>query len=777
MHPQKYRWWPFLHYPKSSLACFLTVCLPIWWATMQYRSDTDTASFLEGDAHSAKLFEKAENLIGRDTILIVDLECPEVFSISCIGTLADLGDAFASRPEVRYTKSLAHSVLPIRVGLGFEFRPFIPPGPLGTEQLQEIREFSINHPFVRDILVSADGRHALLTVHYREEIANGWSNEDFQTEVEAVLGPFREKGHPIHALALPLVATEMRVSILRDFSIFAPAAILITAVVFGIAFRSFRAVLYILLSEALLASIGPAFFRIFDQSGGAFGFLILPLLSCIQLALLTHVCGAFLAAYRSGQHCAKASRSMLAGILQSCTFASLTTASGLAALMASPISSVREFGLIGSLGVGLVFILTFGPGIALLQVFFSPPPNNSTSTPIAAATAGTLTWDRFAGWIIRFRLQVIATAVLLLAAGVPGINAIRADLRISELFDDASGTRRALEVIDSNYGGYQFIQLEVDSGKESGAVSLSFLQELQKLEIFVESQPGVAATFSYSRIFAVMNQIWAGGDGEALHLTDSPLLQNVFNLALATQDLPLLDLLGDPAKRVANMYIRVPDKSRDEFLDILRNTLAFASRELPPSIRVSATEGIHTLLQADLRVINSQRISFLCTLGAVGFLLAVLWRSLPLALLAVAVTVLPLLSAFGLTGYLGVPANSLTAMVGAIVLGIAVDDAVHFITCWHQQGGGRSRSPDALTAAFRVKGTPILVSTIILVAIFLLFSISSFPPVRTFGVLAAFGFAVTGVTVLLVLPASLSMFPDSWIKRRPSPSPPRSQGQ
>jgi len=48
-----------------------------------------------------------------------------------------------------------------------------------------------------------------------------------------------------------------------------------------------------------------------------------------------------------------------------------------------------------------------------------------------------------------------------------------------------------------------------------------------------------------------------------------------------------------------------------------------------------------------------------------------------------------------------------------------------------------------------------LLSTVIMVVVFLLFTVSAFPPVRTFGLLAGFGLGATGVTMLLVLPAML----------------------
>ena len=70
-------------------------------------------------------------------------------------------------------------------------------------------------------------------------------------------------------------------------------------------------------------------------------------------------------------------------------------------------------------------------------------------------------------------------------------------------------------------------------------------------------------------------------------------------------------------------------------------------------------------------------------IGVLGFWgLMLLWRSPRLVLLTLVVVGAPIAVVLGIAGYVGITLNSVTFMIGAVVAGIAVDDAVHLITFW-----------------------------------------------------------------------------------------------
>ena len=128
--------------------------------------------------------------------------------------------------------------------------------------------------------------------------------------------------------------------------------------------------------------------------------------------------------------------------------------------------------------------------------------------------------------------------------------------------------------------------------------------------------------------------------------------------------------------------------------------------------------------------------------------------------MALAVNLLPIGLIIALQGFAGVPLNSVTIMVAAIALGIAVDDTIHFITHWRDEMAGGASASEAVRRAMTVKGRPIVATTAILTGMVGVFWVSSFPPVVHFGLLLAVGLVGALVAALVLLPA--------WLGRRAS---------
>ena len=95
-------------------------------------------------------------------------------------------------------------------------------------------------------------------------------------------------------------------------------------------------------------------------------------------------------------------------------------------------------------------------------------------------------------------------------------------------------------------------------------------------------------------------------------------------------------------------------------------------------------------------------------------------------------------------------------MVAAIAFGIAVDDTIHFITHWRDERRRGVGAREAVLNTLRVKGRPIVCTTIILVGIMCVFFLTSFPPAVAFGWLSAIGFAGALVAALGLLPLALA---------------------
>ncbi|MBI2950239.1 MAG: MMPL family transporter [Verrucomicrobia bacterium] len=796
----KHAWNPFLRFPRSSLAISVLVCLPLFLLLPRFKVSSEAHVLLEGDQRNLASYEKVKQILADTEVVVISLECPDVFSPQGIDAVRRVSDALQPLAGVEDVKSLTHSVKPVRRGLGFEMVPLVPSGLTTAQEIESFKRFCLEQPLIRDVMVAADGKHTLITVTLSAKANTQIRQRKLRDEIDAALEPFQREGFRFQILAVPLIEDEIRSTLRSDAQKFLPASAILLAVILGWTFRSLRILLLVLANQLFVLLLLPGAMELTGFSLSVFTVMLFPLLSGIHLAQLAHVYSSFQAFQRAGQGAADALHSMLDQVFKSCGFSLLTTAIGLLSLAISDVRQIQEFGFLGTFGVVLIFVLTFGPGLALMKIVFERWPLKADSTdamgPDRILTAesadgrGLTSGRRERSWLVRVihaigglldrpsagprhdaawldwlihvvqkrgSLIVAAVGVAALFDGL-GISQVRTDIRAVEFLNRRSPTRQAVEELDKTYGGINVVQIEIDSGAEHGINQLEFLRYVEKLQRFAESYPGVSAAYSYAQLLAMINQIWEEGRPEALQLPENPLLINLFVLALKSQNYPFLTALCDPSFRIAHLVVRTRDMPSDRYLAIISGILRHAEQNKLGGISVSATAGIHSILEADRRILRSQISSAGSSTAVIGLVLTLLWRSPRLALLSLLTNAVPVAFVIAIAGYAGVPLNSITIMVAAICLGIAVDDSIHFITHWRDAVRAGLSAPDAVADAFRIKGRPIVFTSVILIAIFSIFWFSSFPPVVHFGLLSAIAFLGALATVLFFLPAVLCFY-------------------
>ena len=121
-------WNPFLRFPRASLAASLLLCLPFFLLLPRFKVSSETRVLLEGDQRNLASYEKVRQILANVDVLVLSMECADVFSPHGIDAVRRVSDALQQLPGVEDVKSLTHSVRPVRRGLGFEMVPLVPSG-------------------------------------------------------------------------------------------------------------------------------------------------------------------------------------------------------------------------------------------------------------------------------------------------------------------------------------------------------------------------------------------------------------------------------------------------------------------------------------------------------------------------------------------------------------------------------------------------------------------------------------------------------------------------
>lgn len=760
MQPES--WNPFLRWPRSALVLALAASLPLLWQMRGFRVSSETRVLLEGDARNLATYEKVESILGDTEVVVLNLQHPDLFSPAGLDAVRRVSAAFSAEPGVYDVKSLTHSSKPVRRGLTFDMVPFVPEGPLSGDERARLKAFCLEHPLVRNVMVSGDGRNTLITVTYRGRVTTEAGEKDLTERVEEVLAPFREEGLRLWAIGLPLVAEEIRATLWQDLRRLLPIGAVVLAAVLWLTFRSLRVLGVVILNQVAALALLPGIIAASGFRLSLFSAMVLPLLGGIQLTLLAHVFSGLRREFQQGAEPETAFRRMLVEVWKPSCFAALTTLVGMASLTATDVQQVRDFGRLGALGLVVVFGLTFGPGLGLLKVLVLRWPGGwggrrlGRTALVNPTPSGLDQAARWTAWLAAHRRGILVAGAALFVAAATGSAFIRTDIRAVEFLEPNSPTRRAMEALDRVYGGINVVQIELDTGRAGGVNDLGFLRYLEAIHRKVAALPEPSGVYSYASLLAMMNQVWEGEAPGSLHLPANQMLLGVFVLALDSYNYPFLSALADDQQRTAYLVVRTPDMPARDYLAMIERIVNLARAGAPGTVRVSAAAGLHSILEADQRILRSQTRSLWLTLGCVGFALALLWRSVRLAAWVVLVNLLPVLMAGSLAALLRIPLNSVTVMVAATVLGLAVDDSIHLVTRWRSARSAGRAANASLAEAFRSKGRPVLWTTVILVTVFLLPGGSSFPPAKHFGGLGAFALAAALAGVFLPLGSRLT---------------------
>ncbi|MEO5826591.1 MAG: MMPL family transporter, partial [Gemmatimonadales bacterium] len=370
----------------------------------------------------------------------------------------------------------------------------------------------------------------------------------------------------------------------------------------------------------------------------------------------------------------------------------------------------------GALGISLALILTVSFTPALLVVLWHDRPARAHTSRLLASMH----------WIARLHQR--PRRVLAISGG---LGLLLAGLAFLEADTDYAAFFRAGSRVPADYAAMREAGLPVNA--------LNFIVHVPTSDDPLAPR-NAAALMAFSR---ALRQV------PGVHSVLSPL--TFATLPGGTTALIGAGLLSSDRKSLQVVVLTQATSSRELF-ELLSAVDSIATSTLAPGTSVVPTGTPYLWARMDDGVIRTQVDSLLVVCAACILVLTWLLRSLPLALLTLAVSLYPVALILGLMGWLRLPINLATVLIAGIAVGIAVDDTIHLVHAWQERRrAGRSRH-DAADDAFAALGGRLVATSAVLVGAFAVMGFSDFLPTAQFGLLSA-------LVIVLALAADLAVTP------------------
>ena len=179
-----------------------------------------------------------------------------------------------------------------------------------------------------------------------------------------------------------------------------------------------------------------------------------------------------------------------------------------------------------------------------------------------------------------------------------------------------------------------------------------------------------------------------------------------------------------------------------------------AERRLEGQADHSMTGLLMLLNQMMVSVIHSMTKSYAYAIVVITPLMMLLVGSLRRGLVSMVPNLLPVLATVGMMGWLGIPLDSTTMLIGAMVIGLAVDDTIHFMHKFQRYFDDLRDFEGAVRETLRTSGSALLFTSLVLAGGFGVFTLSEMANSRAFGMLASFAALVAFTADLLIAPGA-----------------------
>jgi predicted RND superfamily exporter protein len=128
------------------------------------------------------------------------------------------------------------------------------------------------------------------------------------------------------------------------------------------------------------------------------------------------------------------------------------------------------------------------------------------------------------------------------------------------------------------------------------------------------------------------------------------------------------------------------------------------------------------------------------------------WRA---GLVSMVPNLVPILATLALMVFLGIKIDMFMLLGGCIAIGLAVDDTIHFISCFQRYLAQTCDPEKAVELTMQTTGRALLFTSVILVAGFGVLSLSSMANLGNLGFMTAWAIALAFVLDVTVTPALL----------------------
>ncbi len=724
------------------------------------RLDPSEEPLLPAEDPARDVYAEAIANFGDDDLMVIGMETADVFTSAHLEALTRITEAIRRLPGVRSTDSLVDAT-------SFRYSPaddvvnverLVDPIPTDPAALADLRARVLADRIHPKTIVSRDGEVAAINVSFRTMTDGEFVAAGIDESVAAILAAESGPDRRFFVTGRQHIKARAADVMLHDVVRLIPLAVLVGTVVGWIVSGSLRAALMpvgvsvtaTLWTFGLLAVLGKPLNLITIVLG--------PMLICMGAVYGVHVVARYDLLAAELRNARRAAEECLRDVILPEAISGVTTMIGFAALLVAPQPAIQEFALFSLFGVTAMGLVSVAGLPALFAMLPLPAvaTGGSPASPAMRAVSGALEafLARIATLATTRPTPILVVWCLLVVGAAACIPFTVVDTDYLSFFDRRSDVRLDFARASERLVGAAPVYVMLSGAGEGAFREPANVQALARLQRLVDDVPGVSATLSIVDVLAVLNRAVERDDpaAERVPATRREISDLLFLIPKAK-----LRRFANSNHSRANLLVRTAESGSAAVTELRRRIeAAIIAAELPAGLTVVVTGNTVVFAEASDGIAGNQLMSMTLSAAAILVLMVVSLRSFGVGFVAMVPNVGPVVMFFGLLG-VGLADLSLpTSLIGSVALGIAIDDTAHFIVNYQRMRVTGRAPAEAAAACLRELGAPIITTSVMLTAGYLVLMLSGFATIRQFGWLSALTMQICLWGDLLMLPAMLA---------------------
>ncbi|MEN8243935.1 MAG: MMPL family transporter [Thermodesulfobacteriota bacterium] len=744
--------------------------------------DTSTEGFLHTKDPALIAYNDFRDQFGRDEIVIVAIQSPNIFSQAFLKKLKQLHedleetvpyiDDMTSLINVRNTRGEADELI---------VEDLLEHWPQNQDEMTALKKRVLKNPLYRNLLVSEDGTFTAISIKTNShssigqgvDVLEGFEEEgvddptaagaNYLTDkensevvraVHQVVDKYQAPDFKIFLAGSPVVTGFLKKSMMADMRKFMVLSLGAVSILLFIMFRRVSGVVLPLLTVilSLLATLG-----IMALTGTAIKVptQILPsFLLAVGVGTSVHILAIFYRRLQQSQDKEEAIAYALGHSGLAVVMTNVTTACGLMSFSTSEVAPVADLGLFAGIGVLLTFVntLVLLPAvIALLPIKIKKSNRDQNRRTLMGRFL-----DRVSHFSTQYPVPILVVSFLIMGLSLAAALQNHFSHDVLKWFPENNEIRQSTEKIDHALRGTINLEVLIDLGEENGFYDPEVLNRLEKASAHVGSleMDGlfIGKAWSLTTILKEINQALNENRPEYYTIPqERDLVAQEFLLFENSGSDDLEDIVDSQFSKV-RFTVKGPFEDAVRYNGLIESVLLYFEENFPEA-DITLT-GMMGLMATTLNhAIVSMAKSYAIALAVITVLMVILIGKFRIGLLSMIPNLAPIILVLGVIGATPFKLDLFTMMVASIAIGLAVDDTIHFMhnfrRYYEQSGDPRQAVHETLHST----GRAMLVTTIVLSLGFFIFVFASMNNLFAFGLLTAFTIVMALAADYLLAPA------------------------